>query len=96
LNINASNTDSFKIRLKNLSKNTSLKLKWKRTTDSTWSDTRSVTININNNRTNWNYELYTKDLSSTSDWNGTIDQIRIESGQTPYFGGWAIDYIVFD
>lgn len=82
-----------KIKYLNSSANTTAKIYFTTTTDSTWNEAKSKSFTIAANNP---YMMeYVVDMSSVSGWNGTLKQLRFDPVDSGSASGWvAIDYII--
>lgn len=77
---------SLKVYMKSLCSSTTAALYWKRTTDSGFSETRKVTATTSSS---WGTVTFTP----SSDWTGTIDQIRLDPGTACSSGSSDLVYL---
>jgi hypothetical protein len=93
MNIDAAAVSRFAIRMRNDSLSQRIILQWQRTTDSGFSDARSIELAVN--ECDDQFTEYCADLSGHPEWNGTIKRARLRLAPDNVWGSSEIDYILF-
>lgn len=87
LKLNITNAKRLQIKMKNSTNQNSGRIEYKSSSTGAWSNS-NFTINANSD-----FTIYEVDLSSASNWTGTLYQFRIYPSRSAGSGSFEIDYI---
>ncbi len=93
LGIDAANHTIIKVKLKNGTSNTTGQIYFTTTSDTNWSEAKSVTFPIHANDSN--YTEYSIDMTEAINglWSGTINRIRIDPNKDVSSGSFSMDSV---